>query len=326
MPTVTALWASLLLLLSLHLAGAHALPVPADPTASGEAPLAHGRRLEQAPVTLPACKTQLTTSQTQLATCKSQLNSTAVASKACTTKLTACAQSATAKQLSACQRRGAAYNSATASTAAKLSSCTAAKAALAKENSKLKAAAAAQVKRGAPTVAAAATPDTLPACQQQLTALQAQVDGMNASLAGAQAALAATQAELDSVNTALAQRDADVAASCHAELSNQGAKVEDAEAEMEAWQQSAQVCEGEKASLQDAYKEASAKQFPPEEYVACANQLITLEIESKQNADAAGECQSQLADVERSYQECVSRNRRLLNLPGGQPELARTTA
>lgn len=41
--------------------------------------------------------------------------------------------------------------------------------------------------------------------------LQSQLDATNASLAGAQAALTATQAELDSVNTALAQRDADVA-------------------------------------------------------------------------------------------------------------------
>lgn len=51
----------------------------------------------------------------------------------------------------------------------------------------------------------------LSSCQAQVAALQAQVAALNASLAGAQAALNATQKKLDSMNQALAQRDADVA-------------------------------------------------------------------------------------------------------------------
>lgn len=60
--------------------------------------------------------------------------------------------------------------------------------------------------------------------------------------------------------------------------------------------------------------------------MACANELITLKIANETFAAAAGECQGQLADIERSYQECMSRNRRLLKLPGGRPALPRTTA
>lgn len=153
------------------------------------------------------------------------------------------------------------------------------------------------------------------------------------------------------------------AASCHVELSNLGARLEDGQAELEGCQLTANACAQEKASLQEAWQEASAKQFPPgteccysfgssdtscpaltsdvlptgpashvpatpaaEEYVACANELITLKIANETFAAAAGECQGQLADVERSYQECMSRNRRLLKLPGGRPALPRTTA
>ena len=37
------------------------------------------------------------------------------------------------------------------------------------------------------------------------------------------------------------------------------------------------------------------------EYTSCQNELITLRIANETNANAAGECQSHLADVERSY-------------------------
>lgn len=62
-----------------------------------------------------------------------------------------------------------------------------------------------------------------------------------------------------------------------------------------------------------------------DEYVTCANDLITCKIANETNANAAGECQSQLSDVEHSYQECMSRNRRLLKLPGGRPAFSRST-
>lgn len=47
------------------------------------------------------------------------------------------------------------------------------------------------------------------------------------------------------------------------ELSNQGARLEDAQAELAACQLAGSACAQEKASLQEAYLEASAKQFPP---------------------------------------------------------------
>lgn len=47
------------------------------------------------------------------------------------------------------------------------------------------------------------------------------------------------------------------------DLSNQGAQLEDAQAELAACQLATSACAKEKASLHEAYLEASAKQFPP---------------------------------------------------------------
>ena len=107
------------------IAGTHA--APAGAAEAGDAAPTHGRRLAQAPATLPACTAQLTT-------CRAQLSASTTAQKACGTKLTACTQSATAKQLSTCQRRGAAYNGQAATANAHLRRCTTTRDALAKEN------------------------------------------------------------------------------------------------------------------------------------------------------------------------------------------------
>ena len=53
------------------------------------------------------------------------------------------------------------------------------------------------------------------------------------------------------------------------------------------------------------------------EFISCQNELITLRASNDSSAAALGECQGRLAEVELSYQECATRTRRLLKLPGG---------
>ncbi|PRW60681.1 SH3 domain [Chlorella sorokiniana] len=341
-------WALPVLLLAwLATAGAEEPANLAATEPPGDATPHRGRRLEQVPTTLPACKAQLATSQKQLGTCKTQLNTTTVAKKTCATKLTACTQSATAKQLSGCQRRGATYNGNAASAGTRLQRCNSDRDALAKENKKLRAAAAAQAKRSAPVVKAAAAKSSAPAVAAvaakgstpvaKVATVAAEPDPLVACQQ--QAALQATQIELDSVNAALVARDADVAAlqeqlaAANEQLQLCGEEQEQLAAarwQLSQLQQVYTVTDGLLNQTRDDLDKVSAQvdglRDANEEYVACANQLISLQIANETNAQAAGECQGQLADVERSYQECITRNRRLLKLPGGRPGLSRTTA